>query len=229
MFQLDDEVRRWRKRLEDRGWFSPLELDELEDHLRAHAALEPELGPAPASARAFEDGAREELGEPTALFREFAKSETPGWRHLLLAGWGLYALSFLLPGFGAVGFEASRSDFGMSASGYEFLRLALTNGWILALLPNLAMVMAFPAFGRARRSIDAWLWRVLGAVGASAVGIGLFSLLRPLPITVAGDLVAHGQLGPAYWVWSAAFALAAAALWLRDREWTSARPTKSVA
>ena len=108
MSRLDDEVRAWRESLEDTGWFSPRELDELEDHLRAHAAhRQLQLDPGTDAARTLEAAAREELGEPTALFREFEKSETPPWRLLLLAGWGLYALSFLLPGFGAVGFGSS--------------------------------------------------------------------------------------------------------------------------
>ena len=229
MFQLDDEIRSWRKALEDRGWFSPRELDELEDHLRAHAAQELELGPAPASASALEAVVREELGEPAALFREFAKQDTPAWRRILLAGWGLYGLSVLLPGFGTVGFTPSYPDFGLSVSGIELLRLALRNGWILAVLPNLAMVMTCPALGRARGLIDGWVGRVLGAVAASALGLGVFNLLRPFPITVDGDLVMYGHLGLAYWAWSAAFATVAVALWLRDREWASGRPKKSLA
>ncbi len=224
MFRLDDEVRRWRKRLEKRGWFSPHELDELEDHLRAYAVEELEPAPVPASIGAFNAAAREELGEPAALLREFAKSETPAWRALLLAGWGLYALSFLASWFGTVGFGASQPNFGMSVSGWEFVRLALSNRWILAVLPNLAMIMTLPALGRPRRPIEAWLGRVLGAVGASALLLGAFSFLNPLLIPMDGGLVVQGHLGPAYWTWSASFALAAAALWLRDREWTSTRP-----
>ena len=227
MFQLDDEVRRWREGLEDRGWFSPRELDELEDHLRAHAAGELQLDPGPDAARTLETAAWEELGEPTALFREFARSETPSWRLLLLAGWGLYALSFLLPGFGGVGFGPSRPGFGMSAPGYEFLRLALDDGWILPLLLNLPMVLTFPALGRVRRSLDGWLLIVTGAAGATALGLGVFNLLRPLPLD--GDPLMYGHLGTAYWAWSASFALVAVSLWLRDREWTPGRPRKTVA
>ncbi|WP_419860391.1 hypothetical protein [Candidatus Palauibacter sp.] len=229
MFPLDDEIRRWRADLEVKRWFSPLELDELEDHLRSHASDELELGPSPDDAVAFEAAVREEIGEPTALFREFAKSETPAWRPLLLAGWGLYALSCLLPGFGIVAFDPSRPDFGMSASGWEFLRLALTNGWILGLLPNLVMVTTLPALGRVRRRIEDWLWPVLGAVSVSALGFGALLLLRPLPVTVDGDFFMYGHLGPAYWVWSASFALVATALWSRGREWAPDRPKKSLA
>ena len=230
MFRLDDEIRGWREGLENRGWFSPRELDELEDHLRAHADGELELDPGTDAARTLETATREELGELTALFREFEKSETPSWRPLLLAGWGLYAFSFLLPGFGAVGFGPARPGFGMSAPGFEFLRLALENGWILLpLLLNLPMVLTLPALGRARRSLDGWLWHVIGAAGASALGLGVFNLLRPLPLPVDGDRLMYGYLGTAYWVWSASFALVAVALWLRDREWAPRRPEEAVA
>ena len=224
--RLDDEVRGWREDLEGKGWFSPRELDELEDHLRSHAAeareLDSTLGPAPA----FGAAVREEIGDPPALFREFAKSETPRWRPLLLAGWGLYGLSLLLPGFGIVAFEPSNADFGISASGWEFLRLALTNGWILAWLPNLAMAMTFAVFGRVRRRLDRWLGRALGAVSVSALGFGILNLLRPLPVTVDGDLVMYGHLGPAYWAWSVSFALVATAAWARAREWASDPPKR---
>ena len=219
MLRLDEDVRSWREDLQARGWFSPLELAELEDHLRSHAAEEREAGPVPGSAAAFEAAVREEIGDPTRLFREYARSEAPVWRSILLTGWGLYALSLLLPGFGSVAFRPSNPSFGVSASGWEFLRLALGNGWIVALLPAVAMAVTLPLLGRARRRMEGWLALVLGAVAASALGFGLQNLLRPLPVTVDGDLFMYGHLGAAYWAWSGSFLLVAAALWLRAREW----------
>ena len=229
MFRLDEEIRSWREGLEGSGRFSPRELDELEDHLRAHAARELRVDSGTDAARTLETAARQELGEPAELFREFGKSETPSWRPLLLAGWGLYALSFLLPGFGAVGFGPYSPGFGTSDPGYEFLRLGLQNGWILPLLLNLSMVLTFPTLGRARRPLDGWLGRVIGAVGASALGLGVFNLLSPLPLPVDGDRFMYGHLGTAYWVWSASFALVAVSLWLREREWAPGRPRESMA
>lgn len=230
MFRLDDEIQGWRESLEDRGWFSPRELDELEDHLRAHTARELKMDPGTDAVRALEAAVREELGEPTALFREFEKAEAPSWRLLLPAGWVLYALSFVLPGFGAVAFGPSRPSSGMSAPGYEFLRLALENGWILLpLLLNLPMVLTFPALGRVRRKLDGWLLLVTGAVSASALGLGVFNFVRPLPLPADGDRLMYGHLGTSYWVWSASFALVAVSLWLRDREWAPRRPEETVA
>ncbi len=57
--------------------------------------------------------------------------------------------------------------------------------------------------------------------------IGVFNLVRPIPVAVDAEFVVHGHLGPAYWTWSASLALASVALWLRDREWASPPPKPS--
>ena len=227
MSRLDDEIRTWREGLEVGGRFSRRELAELEDHLRAHAARNPGSVAGPAAAHAFESVARDELGDPAALFREFAKQDTPAWRLLLLAGWGLYALSFFLSGFGTVVFEPSYPEFTMSVSARELLPLAPIPVWILAVFSTLVMMSTVRSLGRARRSVDEWAGRVLGVIGTSALGLGVFNLIRPIPIPVDAELVVHGHLGPAYWAWSASFALVSVALWLRDREWASPPPRES--
>ena len=227
MSRLDDEVRSWREDLQGKGWFSPLELAELEDHLRSHAAEERGLGPASGSAAAFQAAVREEIGEPTGLFREFARSEQPVWRFLLLAGWGLYVLFLFLPGFGIVAFQPSSADFGISATGREFLRLALSNGWILELLPNLAMVLTLPLLGRTRRRMEGWVGLALGAVAVSALAFGVVSLLYPPSVAGDGDFFMYGHLGAAYWVWVGSFAIVATALWLRAHEWAVTPTGKS--
>ena len=227
MSRLDDEVRSWREDLAGKGWFSPPELNELEDHLRSHAAEERESGPAPDSVLAFEAAVSEEIGDPSQLFREYSRSEAPTWRSILLAGWGLYALSLLLPGFGIVAFQSSSPSFGISAAGWEFLWTALRNGWIVELLPTLAMAMTLPLLGRTRRRMERWVGRVLGAVGVSALGFGVVNFLRPLPVTIDGDRFMYGHLGASYWVWVASFAVVAAALWLRANEWAVTGPRKS--
>ena len=227
MSRLDDEIRKWRGGLEAGGRFSRRELAELEDHLRAHAADERARDATPASHAALKAAAREELGDPTALSREFAKQDTPAWRSLLLAGWGLYALSLLLSDFGTVAFEPSYPDFRMSVSWQELLAPAPISVWILLAFSTLAMMSTSLAFGRARRPVDAWVGYALGALGASGIGIGAFNLLWPIPIPVDAELVVSGHLGPSYWAWSASFTLAAIALWLRHREWVSPPPKGS--
>ena len=44
-FDLDAQVAEWRRWQERTSSLSPRELDELEDHLRAHVDLEVELNP----------------------------------------------------------------------------------------------------------------------------------------------------------------------------------------
>ena len=96
MFDLEVEVRRWRERRERQSSLSPRELDELEDHLRARVDLEMEINRVLAPERAFAI-ARRELGNPAALEKEFAKAGKPRWRRWLLAGWAVFAASFVLP------------------------------------------------------------------------------------------------------------------------------------
>ena len=96
MFDLDMAVASWRKGLRRRSSLSPRELDELEDHLRAHFELELELNAALAPPRAFAI-VRADLGEPAVLSREFAKARRPQWKRLLVAAWALFAVSFVLP------------------------------------------------------------------------------------------------------------------------------------
>ncbi|WP_420615809.1 hypothetical protein [Candidatus Palauibacter sp.] len=76
MFDLEAALRDWRARMERKTALSQLEVDELEDHLRARIDLELELDGALTPARAF-SLARHDLGEPTTLSREFAKAGKP--------------------------------------------------------------------------------------------------------------------------------------------------------
>ena len=97
MFDLDMAVASWRKGLRRRSSLSPRELDELEDHLRAHFELELELNATLAPPRAFAI-VRADLGEPAVLSREFAKARRPQWKRLLVAAWALFAVSFGIAG-----------------------------------------------------------------------------------------------------------------------------------
>ena len=96
MFNLEKAVRRWREDLQYRSSLSPRELDEFEDHLRARMDLEQELNPERTRAQAFA-AADQEMGDPQALSSEFAKAGRPRWKGLLVAGWALFAASFMMP------------------------------------------------------------------------------------------------------------------------------------
>ena len=215
MPESERQVRDWRSKLEGRSTLTRSELDELEDHLRANVERMLRADPGLTAARAFEI-ARSALGRPRALSREFARAGYAGWRPLLLLGWVLYGTSFFL----------SSAFAPIHEYGYEFLLAVLADGAFVLALPNLAMITTFPALRRVRPKRRRAPWDYLGkgrfaAVGISGLatlGLGVKTLVIPPQVVVDGASSA-GHLGPAYWVWSASFAVVAGALWLRDRGW----------
>lgn len=207
MFELEREVRRWRRHLERGSSLSPRELDELEDHLRARVDLELELNSALIPSSAFAVAA-DEIGEPSAISREFAKVGTNGYRWILLAAWILFAVSFFLPVWdGEPGWRAFEGA----------LRYGGILGRISALTNVLMLFSIAAAFGRRRR----WLPRILAA--AAVLNLGYW----PIIALVEGDSPAALQAG--YWAWAISFLCVAATVWWRGRAWASARPKQSIA
>ena len=212
MFDLDAEVVRWRERQERMSSLKAAELDELEDHLRAMVDLEREMNAALAPERAFAI-ARRGLGESEALATESARAPGHRWRRWLVAGWAMFAVSFVLPvvpdfpapgwvpGWGAatavLGFmvvEPREALLGMPIQSLS----GLTNFLILATLLEL---------GAARPRRTRWL---AGLVGGGAV-LNLHWLLgwaEPVALPPLG-------MGIGYWAWAASFFCVAAALWMR--------------
>ena len=206
--------------LEDRGWFSPRELDELEDHLRG--PHRPRTAVGPRDGRGPRAGGRCQRRTWRAD-RTLSRVREGGSALMAASSAGglgsVRPVHFVLPGFVAVAFGPSRPSFGMSAPGYEFVRLGLEkrldppgaaqppDG------PHVCDPRARPTLtGRVAVARD-------GAAGVSALGLGVFNLLRPFPLAVDDGRFMYGHLGTAYWVWSASFALVAVSLWLRKREW----------
>ncbi len=211
MPEFESEVRSWRTQAERRSSLSPRELDELEDHLRALVDLELELDATLARPEAFVI-AREALGEPRALCTEFARAGRPRWKLLLAGASTLYAASLLLPVFHMSPFLPGLYS-GWTPRGYELLAH-------VELLPlNLPMLLILPLIWRRRRLKGTWLAGILGAIAVPALALGVAGAVSTGVITLL--------LG--YWAWSASFALASTALWLRRRGGASARPKKSVA
>ncbi|MDE2877377.1 hypothetical protein [Candidatus Palauibacter soopunensis] len=214
MFELDTEVRKWRSGVEHRSSLSARELDELEDHLRARVDLELELDAALAPANAFAT-AVDELGEPSTISREFTRAGRPRWRSLLLAGWALYATSFLMPAFGYSSPSIDRTTYG-----YEIVPQLIQHtvrGEVLAVaalwLPNLILLLTLPAWRRRRPWRRAWTACIVGLTGALPLGLGLLRL---------GDAGPGFHSGVGFWVWCASFVVVATALWFRRRDWASA-------
>ncbi|MXW66433.1 MAG: hypothetical protein F4Z72_05440 [Gemmatimonadales bacterium] len=200
MFDLEAAFRDWRTCMEHGTGLLPREVDELEDHLRAHVYLELELNKALTPARAFAL-ARQAIGEPKMLSREFAKAGKPRWRHLLRAGGAMFAASWILP---AVGDAAGH------LWGWEAFQLALewgTPGEALSALSSILVLLALFVTGRVRRSKLRWLtWCVTGAA--------VLNLLYWIPL---------GDLAVGYWAWAGSFVCIASALWMRARERASTK------
>ncbi|MCY3599623.1 MAG: hypothetical protein OXN85_06605 [Gemmatimonadetes bacterium] len=235
MFELEAEVTQWRRKVERSSSLSPREVDELEDHLRARFELEREMTPERSPARAFNTVCAE-LGEAAALSKEFAKAGRRRWRPVLAAGWAMFAVSFFLPisRLAWVDSGALHPDLVAlvgSQRPYELLWALTTMGmtdavlavWIGAavLLPNLPLLMTLPALLGSRRPARRWLLRVLGAMGVVNLGLGMFRVFSPSPFPYDEGAVAFSTPGAGYWLWSASFAFAAAALWLRGRSWAA--------
>ena len=221
-FDLDAQVGRWRARQQRTSSLSPRELDELEDHLRARVDLELELNAAIAPARAFRT-ATHEMGTGFALSKEFAKVGKPRWRGLFMAGWAMFATSFLLP---VTGFEllSEYPSYGR-ASGFEVFRRCLRpSPFFLLTLPTFAMLLAIPAF-RGRRLVGGrWFRRFLGFAGVGALGIGIaLSFQHWTVMTSYGTSSVRALLGSGYWAWAASLVCVAAALHLRAHGWASAK------
>ena len=215
MFDLDRQVLRWREREERNSPLSPRELDELEDHLRARVDLELELNAALAPTRAFAI-ARRELGKATALSREFTKAGKPRWRRWLVAGWAMFAASFVLPVVEpfpgdrwAFGWEAAIVPFGIwSGLGPpETLGDAVA---VLSSLTNLLMLVTLLRLRGARPPRTRWLTGLV--TGAATINL---SWLAGWAEPGAGPLLG---MGIGYWAWVASFFCVAAALWMRAGE-----------
>lgn len=207
MFDLDGAVRAWRTRFARDRSFSTLDLDELEDHLRAAYEVELHLNPDLAPAVAFEQ-ARSVLGEPEDLAGEFDKVGGRAWRWLLRAGWAVFGVAWLLPvhRFGNTLLDMEWKDGVLP--GVEALLLALTGLGgplgVMSGLTNLAMAATFWRIADAGR---AWVTRLTGLLLASAV----LNLWWVVWADTPSDLLAG------YWAWTTSFAVAGAGLLLRAR------------
>jgi len=215
MCELERAIRRWWWQEMRRSSLSPRELDELEDHLRARVDLELELNARLTPARAFAI-ARDELGVGAALSREFAKAGKPRWRRLLVVGWALFAVSFILPTVSEP-MSPFPDNMILSVTGWKAFRWALSGLagplGIVSACTNSLMLVTGLWVRRHRSRCPGWAVSAMAAVAA-------FNLLFwPVWVVAEGDLT----LQAGYFAWASSFACTAAALWLRGREWASAR------
>ena len=198
MFDVDGAVRAWRGEMTRARGLTEWDLDELEDHLRAAYDLELHLSPdmEPASAFAL---ARETLGSPSELSREFAKVGGGAWRGLLAVGLVTLVVSFFLP--------AHRYDVGGL---YAFLLAIQGEGGVLGVLSALTNFLAPAALAS---------WKLTGESrfrGWLAGGAMLLAATLNLWWLSYVDHLSDLRVG--YFAWVASFALTGAALLLRAKE-----------
>lgn len=125
-------------------------------------------------ARAF-NTVCDELGEPAALSKEFAKVGRRRWRPLLLAAWAMFAVSFFLPLSRMVWVDSGALHPDLMAlvgsqRPYDLLWTLIKTGmmdvtlavWVsvAVLLPNLPLPMTLPALLGSRKPARRWLPRV---------------------------------------------------------------------
>lgn len=223
MFDLDTEIRRWREGLTCRSFLSPRETDELEDHLRARVELEMELDAALAPNKALAI-VRKELGQASELASEFAKAGKPRWRRWLVAGLGMFGVSFVLPVFSEVTLPFASSSPELMRGWEAFL--AALNNWenpieLLSPLSNGLVLVTLLMLRRRRPPKTRWLTGLMtGSTALNLYWAVIFALDRLNPLV---------ELGIGYWTWLASFGCLTATLWLRDHEWASARTKRVVA
>lgn len=215
MSDLDTRIREWRRLQERETSLSPRELDELEDHVRAHADLEMELNAVLAPEQAFAI-ARRELGEPATLSKEFAKAGKPRWWRLVFAGCAMFVVSFALPAVGEHSTSAGNGLFGIThgaVSGLGAFQDALFWGdglGTLSALTNLLMVGGIAALAIRRRPPRRWVPALLAAAGVmNLVYWPIWTVIGGEPITL---------LLPGYWAWAASFFCVSGGLWMLARE-----------
>ncbi len=221
MIELENEIRRWREKVERESSLSPPEIDELEDHLRARADLEMELDPTLAPARALAI-ARDELGQATELSREFAKAGKPRWRRWLSVGLAVFGVSFFLPVLEMASLSPGPSGW---IPGWEALLIVL-KGWespfeLVSALTNALVLVTLLTLGLSRAPRARWLTGLV----AVAAGLNTYWVL----LCVLDGINPLVELGIGYWTWLGSFGCLAATLWLRDREWASAKTERVVA
>ena len=222
MSDLDARIRDWRQLQERETSLSRRELDELEDHLRAHADLEMELNRVLTPARAFAI-ARRVLGKGPALAREFARAGKPRWRRWFAAGWAMYLASVFLP---VVQFPVwgDGQVYGSVTNGYLQLRHMLLSPTLAELpwiLMNAAMLASVPALWGARFASRPWFRRILGSTGICTLGMSAYIVAKPT-LTLGPQIWSHLPLIEGFWVWSASYICVANALRLRAGEWEPA-------
>lgn len=217
MSDLDGWIRDWRQLQERETSLSPRELDELVDHMRAHADLEMELNAVLSPDEAFAI-ARRELGKPATLSKEFAKAGQPRWWRLVFAGCAMFVVSFALPAYAehTTGNGLFTVQHGTVAGLGAFLDALFWGDGLgtLSALTNLLMVAGLVTLAIRRRPPRRWLPALLAFAGVmNLVYWPIWTVTKGDPLTL---------LLPGYWAWAVSFLCVSGGLWMLARERASA-------
>ncbi|MXW17599.1 MAG: hypothetical protein F4123_09870 [Gemmatimonadetes bacterium] len=170
------------------------------------------------------------MGDSRSLSREFARAGRPRWKWLLVAGWVLFAASFMMPTFKRPfllrlpppfpGTDSSNPGTGSEyLPGWEVFVEALSGqvgplGTVSALSNLLIPVTAFAVLGRWTMKAR---WPVRLMAGATGMNICVWMSF----------FLADLHVG--YYLWVASFACVTVAWWLCNRGWSSANAVKVAA
>ncbi|MXX55159.1 MAG: hypothetical protein F4106_00010 [Gemmatimonadetes bacterium] len=203
MSDMERAIEHWRRKLERRSGLTVREVDELEDHLRARLEVELELNGGVEPAGTLRD-VLDEIGEASALSREFAKAGWIRWRQLVAAGWALFGVSLFLPVF---------AEFSIRY-GYD----VFWERWPIC-LPLLLTLWEAGRYDPSRSRALTW---VNAAAAFYLVVVGIDQLVRGNSAIIVGDTIRSGSFLVGFWTWTAAQLLVATGCWLRTGRWRSA-------
>ena len=213
--------------MERQSSLSTREVDELEDHLRARIDLELELDGALTPVQAFA-AASENVGEPAALSREFARAGAPRWRRLLVAGVGIVCGVVVSAGIARLPRQRFQHALGLASLPFSTLEWTGTPIETISGLSNALIVVTLLKIGGTRPPKTRWLTGLV--TGAAVLNLYWWVTLALIDDPYGGGWFARTtDLRIGYWAWAGSFICIAAALWLRARERTSARPERATA
>jgi hypothetical protein len=202
MFNLDEQLRRWRQETEATLAFEPEEIDELEDHLKLAVEKAVAEGASPEQAWST---AIARVGASPSLALEFAKSKLmPALFHLMTSWWKplVLLLTFLLLECFIYQLQGPNADGSTSSPDAMFWLVTWSSFVILfILLPGRALKIAFLlGVGNAFSLIPLLHVAFYNSLGDRIVGAG-WSRMSPAFGAIPTGLGLIGLIAINMWAW----------------------------
>ena len=198
MFDLEQAIAEWRRRMRAAGLKSPALLDELESHLRDETARQMQSGSA--APEAFEFAVRQ-MGSADALKAEFAKARIPDLAKL--RAWAAVAYSAELAAYTVFQMRhlsksaLTHGELLLAIAGLAATLLAAYGGWRLAprlmnCIPNQTIRRSLAIAGSLSGSLG-WMaifaWVVLPYVDCTPGQFAVVVLWAMLPMVTSPTLI----------------------------------------